>query len=240
MEAGAQCMLRLPVGAIVRFFDAGQEAHGFIAIGQIATGVVALGQVATGVIAVGQVARGVVAIGQGAIGVFTLGMGSVGVCYAVGMIGVGGRGVGLVLPLIPSLGARATTPDLVAPSAVADGVVPEGWIEARLNLDAEGRVAVLNGRGARMPVRLDARLRRAAEALAAEGGPSALLRVTREPAGLVANLIMRRPDSRLTRPGWWMAWAAQLLGLGAVAVGFWMLVARPLLVFVMRGEVVPF
>lgn len=233
-------MLQGPAGAIVRFFDAGQEAHGFIAIGQISTGVIAFGQVATGVIAVGQVARGVVAIGQGAIGVFTLGMGSVGVCWAVGMIGLGGRGVGLVLPLIPSLGPRASTPDLVAPSAVADGVVQEGWIEARLTLDAEGRVAVLNSRGARMPVRLDARLRRAAEPLAAEGGPSALLRVSRERDGLVANAVMRRPGSRLSQPGWWLIWAGQLLGLGATAVAFWLLVARPLLVFVMRGEVVPF
>ena len=43
----------------MRFFDIGQEAHGFIAVGQIATGVFAFGQMATGFVAVGQLARGV-------------------------------------------------------------------------------------------------------------------------------------------------------------------------------------
>jgi len=91
-----------------------------------------------------------------------------------------------------------------------------------------------------MPVRLDARLRRAVEPLAAEAGPSALLHVVRERDGLVVDSVMQRPGSRWSRPGWWLIWAVQLLGLGALSVAFWALVARPLLVFVLRGEVVPF
>jgi len=74
----------------VKFFDAGQEAEGFIAIGQMATGVIAIGQLATGVIAIGQLARGVIAIGQLAVGVVAFGQLAVALTYGGGMIGLAG------------------------------------------------------------------------------------------------------------------------------------------------------
>lgn len=224
----------------MRFFDAGQEAHGFIAVGQFATGVIAIGQVATGVFALGQLARGVVAVGQVSIGVFSVGMGSVGVCYAVAMLGAGGRGKGLVLPLIPSLGPRVAAPELVAPAALLEGVREEGWIEAVLAPAGEGRVTVRGAHGGELPVRFDARLRRAVSAHAAGADPSALLRVRRDGEGLLADRVVRPPRTRLRSPGWWAWWGLQLLGLCAVSVAFWVMVARPLMVFLVRGVVVPF
>lgn len=97
-------------------FQAGQHAHGIIAVGQVATGVIAIGQMATGVIAVGQVARGVVAIGQVALGIVAIGMGSVGLVYAGGLVGVGGRaGFGFILPLMPMSGGHSRIRWALAP-----------------------------------------------------------------------------------------------------------------------------
>ena len=73
------------VTEVSRFFDAGQEAHGFIAVGQLATGVIAIGQSALGVIAIGQLSRGVFAVGQLSFGVFSVGMGSVAIFGTVAM-----------------------------------------------------------------------------------------------------------------------------------------------------------
>ncbi len=103
----------------MRFLDVGQEANGFIAIGQFATGVFAFGQVAHGVVAVGQLAFGGIAIGQLAVGGFTLGMGSAGLYYALGMIGLGGRGRGLIVPLLPGLGAPKKAPEVETHAALS-------------------------------------------------------------------------------------------------------------------------
>jgi ABC-type transport system involved in cytochrome c biogenesis permease subunit len=86
----------------VKIFDAGLEAHGFIAVGQFATGVIAFGQVATGVVAVGQLARGVFTFGQVSIGVFAVGQVAIGVAYAAGMLGFGSLTGGLLA--IPAFG----------------------------------------------------------------------------------------------------------------------------------------
>jgi hypothetical protein len=74
----------------MKFFDAGSEAVGFIAIGQQATGVIAIGQLATGVIAIGQLARGVVVVGQLAIGVAAFGQLIAALTYGGGMVGLVG------------------------------------------------------------------------------------------------------------------------------------------------------
>lgn len=99
-------MIRLLVTTFrcVKFFDAGQEAVGVIAIGQIATGVIAFGQFATGVVAIGQVARGVVALGQVAFGVMAAGQIGAGIFYGTGMIGIGAFAGGLIpLPLLKAM-----------------------------------------------------------------------------------------------------------------------------------------
>lgn len=74
----------------MKFFDAGQEAQGFIAVGQMATGVIAIGQLATGVIAIGQLARGVIVIGQLAVGVVAFGQLIAALTYGGGMVGLAG------------------------------------------------------------------------------------------------------------------------------------------------------
>jgi hypothetical protein len=74
----------------MKFFDAGAEAEGFIAVGQFATGFIAVGQMASGVIAIGQLARGVIVIGQLALGVLAFGQLAVSLTYGGGMVGLAG------------------------------------------------------------------------------------------------------------------------------------------------------
>ena len=82
-----------------------------------------------------------VAVGQGAIGVVAVGMGSVGLVWSLGMIGVGGRGFGFVLPLVPSLGPRVAAPDFDA--MVQSAMAEEGHLRpSEVDLD----YAELDGR----------------------------------------------------------------------------------------------
>src|SRR5687768_16940479 len=104
-----------------QLIDVGQHATGFIAIGQEATGFFALGQIATGVIAIGQVARGFFVIGQVGFGITSIGMGSAGLVYSVGMLGVGGRGLGLIIPLVPRLKDPRQLPATVSFEELASG-----------------------------------------------------------------------------------------------------------------------
>ncbi len=204
----------------MRFFDIGQEANGFIAVGQIATGVFAFGQVATGVVAVGQGARGVIAVGQGAIGVVAVGMGAVGLIHSVAMLGIGGRGLGGVLPLTPSLGVPYQLPRL--------GVSERGgWARATLRRDEDGR-ARLQASGLR-EVRLQARLRAAADAQLATGEPEVFARLVPDGESMTAVELLQVPRSRLGSPRWWVIWALQSLGMVAVAALIWVVCLLPLL-----------
>lgn len=200
----------------MRFIAVEQEAVGVIAIGQLATGVFALGQMATGVIAIGQVARGFVAIGQGAFGVFALGMGSVGLIGSIGMIGAGGRGFGLIFPLVPSLGPSWDLPETVS---VRDARKGGGWIEARL----EGSQLLVDGK--RVDARFAARLRPAVEAATEPREVLALL--ARREDGVVCEKLMAVPAARWKSPGWWGFWAAQLAALTVACLLFWVLVGIP-------------
>lgn len=201
----------------MRWIAVEQEAVGVIAIGQLATGVFALGQMATGVIAIGQVARGFVAIGQGAIGVFALGMGSVGLVGSIGMIGAGGRGFGLIFPLVPSLGPTYDTPDTVSLAELrASG---QGWIEARL----DGSSLLVGGRA--VDTRFDAALRPAVEARPAPGDVWAHLEV--RDGRLVCDQLLAVPEPRWKSPGWWGFWAAQMGALTAACLLFWVVAGIP-------------
>ncbi|HJU81371.1 MAG TPA: hypothetical protein VJ796_06445 [Acidimicrobiia bacterium] len=98
----------------MKVFDAGLEAHGFIAVGQFATGVFAFGQIATGVVAVGQLARGLITFGQISIGVLAVGQLAIGLAYSAGMVSIGSITGGLMAvpafarwPLRAALGDRA-------------------------------------------------------------------------------------------------------------------------------------
>lgn len=150
----------------MKFFDAGDHATGFIAVGQQATGFFAFGQMATGVIAIGQVARGGIAIGQLAVGLIGWGQAGVGIFHAAGMVGVGGRrGLGIVLPVIPSIGRPRVMPEATPFGAVEAG--GEGWVEVDLAQDGFGLGLFLNGQ--RLPVKLDRRLQRRSYEIIVEG-----------------------------------------------------------------------
>jgi hypothetical protein len=124
---------------MIEFFSVGQRAEGIIAIGQEATGIIAIGQFATGVFALGQVARGGIAIGQVAIGVVAVGMLSLGLVYSVGMIGAGARGLGGILPLVPTPPRRAKLPGLANPDAIRGGR-ETGWLPVRVGSSSHGPV----------------------------------------------------------------------------------------------------
>lgn len=207
----------------MRWLDIGWQAHGVVAIGQFATGVVAIGQVAWGVVALGQAAFGFVAVGQLAVGWLTVGMVGAGLSWTAAMVGVGGRGVGFVLPLLPSLGRRVAPPDVRSLAALADG---DGWTRLHLVPRPDGRIAVFDGYERRDDVRVDARCRRAAED-AAPGDVWAHVRRSRH--GLVADRLIRLEPPRYTRPAWWLAWGAQLMGLMLLAGAVWWLAAEPVL-----------
>jgi hypothetical protein len=128
----------------MRWFDFGEEAHGVLAIGQFATGVVAFGQFAYGVVAVGQFAFGLFAVGQVAVGGVAFGLVGAGMYGTVAMLGVGGRGLGFVLPLLPALGRRAPPSDRVTMATVREKG-PGGWVHLRLEPRPDGRIARTKG-----------------------------------------------------------------------------------------------
>lgn len=207
----------------MQWVSVGQEAHGVIAIGQVATGVIAIGQMATGVIAIGQAARGFVAIGMVSIGVISIGMGSVGLVYSVGMVGVGGRGFGLILPLVPSLGPKLSAPETVPAARLLGGKSRRGWVDARLDRDALGPVLVAGGDA--LDVRFDTRLRGALEAQV--GGLAVTAHLTRTEDGWVCDQLQQLPVRRWQTPNWWVRWAAQLAGLAVAATVFWAVAGIP-------------
>lgn len=208
--AGVVCSARM------RFFAIGQEAEGFIAIGQIATGVIAIGQVATGVIAIGQAARGVVAVGMVAFGIVSLGMLSGGLVYAVGMVGAGGRGLGMIIPLVPVPRATPKLPEIASLEAIRASA-REGWIRAKLRVGASGLPELLQ-QGIALPVTLSASMLSAATGHAQIGSE------------VVARVVPQRSELRVTEMkvlpggGSWIARVLQIALLIAMASAYWHLV----------------
>jgi hypothetical protein len=182
----------------VRIIDVGQEATGFIAIGQVAVGVFAFGQMASGVVAVGQVATGVFTLGQGAVGLVSIGMGGVGIYWTGAMIGVGGRGFGIIVPLAPSLGPRPKLPSPVDWASAQDG----DWVSTRVTDEGPTFLDTPDG------VRIRARLRRS---LRAEPSGRVLAHVVDGESGLEVDRIVRIPRRRITQPRWWAIWAVQMI-----------------------------
>jgi hypothetical protein len=209
----------------MRWFDVGTEANGVVAIGQFATGVIAIGQVAWGVVAVGQIAFGWFAAGQIAIGGLTGGMFGVGLHATLAMVGVGGRGRGFVLALLPGLGQRQT-PRGIEPLGAVRARVDGGWVRLHLEPRPDGRIAVYDGDQPARDVRLDARVRRAASA-AAPGDVWAHLRRSRD--GLVADRLIGVPVPRTLVPRWWLVWGAQLMGLLLLAAAVWWMLGEVLI-----------
>jgi hypothetical protein len=212
----------------MRFFDAGDNAVGIIAVGQQATGVLAFGQMATGVIAVGQLARGGFVVGQLAFGLVGWGQVGAGMFHAVGMVGVGGRrGLGGVLPLVPTLGRPRILPEPTPFAAVASGA--EGWIEIQLAEDALG-LGLYQG-GQRLPIKLDRRLQARARVIMAEGSRRVLAHTRRVGPLLVCERIAREPLRPPERKGFWGIASVQLVALLVLGIVYAVAVAHDLGVF---------
>lgn len=209
----------------VEFIAVGQEARGIIAIGQHATGVFAFGQVATGVIAIGQLARGCFALGQLGLGFIGWGQVGVGVMHAVGMVGAGGRGFGIVLRLVPALGKRRVPPETIPLEAAYSGA--EGWVVVDLFQDALG--LGLGANGQRLPIKLHRNVLEPASRLVAGGPQSVYASVRRLGAVWVCERIAFVPPRPYEKPGFYGAGALQFVGLFVVACIWWIGVGNELI-----------
>ena len=220
----------------VKFFDAGQEATGFIAVGQFATCFFALGQVATGVIAIGQVARGIVAIGQASFGLFTVGMLSAGLIRCVAMLGVAGiDGKGLVYAFVPKLAAKvrypeATTLDAIGRSGEA------GWVPVEAMTKGDEPMLATEG-GGLVPIVPVVGLRQAVRRLANHPLPQGLAFVARASDGrfVAERLVRRRAPLELEKP------SAMLIPVGlvllvAASYAFWELYLVPFLELLLSSK----
>ncbi len=207
-------------------FSVGDEP-GFFAFGQFATGVIAVGQVATGVVAIGQVARGVVAAGQLGIGLFAAGQLCVGLYGGAG-IGLGGRGKGLVLPLVPTVEPPYELPPRKTVADVEAGF-GDAWVEAALTEREGGHVGLTSG-GAALPLKIAAQLvTRARSELLRFGQARVLAHVRRMGEVLVCDRMMHVPTAITARPGFWIGLVLRMALLIAVAVAVWALALVPAL-----------
>jgi hypothetical protein len=208
------------------FVSVGQNAEGFIAIGQHARGIIALGQFATGIVAVGQVARGCFTIGQLGFGFTGWGQAGFGIFHAVGMVGAGGRGFGLVLRLTPGVGRARVTPESIPIERALAG--EPGFIACELTRDAAG-LALTHG-SQRLPIKLDRRLQSEAGVLAAAGSRQVWAYVVVRSGVAVCERIQHSPPRAWQHPAFYLRAALQFAGLVALATAWWLLVGRELLV----------
>jgi hypothetical protein len=192
----------------MRILSIGDEP-GLFAFGQFATGVIAIGQVATGVVAIGQVARGVVAVGQLGIGLFAAGQVCVGLFGAAG-IGVGGRGKGLVLPLVPTIEPPYDFPPCTTFDNVKAGF-GDGWIEAKLQQIDGGHIG-LGAETGLLPLKLACQLvMKARSELMRFGDAPVVAHIRRMGDVLVCDRLMHVPTAMTTRPGFWIGLALRML-----------------------------
>lgn len=124
---------------------------GVIAVGQEAWGIIAIGQMARGFVVLGQLAVGVIGAGQLACVVWGVGQAGIGVAWFTAMIGLGGRGYGGVLRLIPGLDPPRAAPDSVPLDDVMAGRAAG---HVRLQVVAEGNGAALGQNGVPLPIKL--------------------------------------------------------------------------------------
>jgi len=213
---------------VARFFDAGQHAHGVIAIGQFATGVVAIGQSALGVIAIGQLARGGVAIGQASFGIVSVGMVSGSLLNTVAIAGVAGRkGAGFVLELLPKLTRQRVLPRTSSPQEVWSSGEP-GWVRATLGRDPNGS-PTLFGDGGPLGIKLLPGLRSAADVAIERGSADIVAQCTRNGEVLVCDRLMEAGAPRLIERLRYATWVPRFFALAALATAYWILVVFPLI-----------
>ena len=212
----------------MRVFDAGQHAHGIIAVGQFATGVIAIGQVATGVIALGQVSRGFIAIGMVSIGLFAYGMVSVGLFQCGAMVGIGGRAAfGGVLALVPDVGTRRDLPETTTLDQLYATKRWAGWIELRVRPTRNG--AAFEHAGKPLTLRVDGIPREMIEHYAQTHPKLTYGYVDVSGANLTCTRLMDSGTSTYLRAGFWIKTALRGALLIAIAGAVWIVVIGPVL-----------
>jgi hypothetical protein len=212
---------------VARIFDAGQHAHGFIAVGQFATGFVAIGQVATGVIAIGQVARGCIAIGMASFGIVSIGMASLGLLNTFAMVGVAGRkGGGLVIELLPKLSRKRVLPAARSTQEIWSSGEP-GWVRATLVRDPNGNAALF-GDGRPLGVKMSPPLRAVAEKALAQGAPEVLAFASRAGDVLVSDRLMQATPPTLVERLGYASWVPRFAALTLLCALYWIVVGFPL------------
>lgn len=210
----------------MRILSVGDEP-GLFAFGQFATGVIAVGQVATGVIAIGQLARGVVAVGQLGIGLFAAGQLCCGLFGGAG-IGIGGRGKGLVLKLVPTIEPAYEFPPCTTFDDIRAGF-GDGWVDATLGPREGGHVG-LAAAGRPLPIKLAAQLvMKARSELMRLGDAPVVAHVRRMGDVFVCDRLMHVPTPMTTRPGFYGGLVLRMAVLIAVAVLVWVLALVPAL-----------
>jgi hypothetical protein len=207
------------------FVSVGQHADGFIAIGQHARGVIAFGQIATGVIAVGQVARGCFTLGQVAVGFTGWGQLGFGVLHAIGMLGAGGRGWGIVLRLTPGVGRSRVPPEVISLERTRAG--EEGWVKLELITDGHG--LGLASQGHRLPLKLDRRLQHDAGVLTVHGPREVWAYIVHRSGVPVCERILHAPPRPYEKPGFYALAALQFAGLVVLATAWWVFAGRDVL-----------
>jgi hypothetical protein len=211
----------------MRLFDAGQHAHGVIAVGQFATGFVAIGQMALGVVAIGQVARGGIAIGMASFGVVSVGMAAGGLMTTFGLVGVGGRrGGGGIYELLPRLTRQRVLPRASSPTEIWQSGEP-GWVRATVARDPNGNLALLAG-GQPLGIKLVPALRTTADQALQEESPDVLAYTSRIGEVLVADRLMQAAPPKLVERLRYASWVPRFIGLVLLATAYWVLVGFPL------------
>jgi hypothetical protein len=202
----------------MKFFDAGDQAEGFIAVGQVATGFIAIGQMATGVIAIGQMARGVIAIGQLGIGFIGWGQAGVGIFHAAGMLGVGGRrGIGGILQLVPTIGRPRVPPEASHVHMVNQG--KPGWLMLDLQRDQLG-LGLYEG-GLRTPIKIDRRALAGGMKITADGPVRVWAFTKRAGSVLVCERIAHVPPRPYQKKSFLPIAAAQVVLMFVLGAVYW-------------------
>jgi hypothetical protein len=209
----------------MEFISVADNAHGFIAIGQHAKGFIAIGQVATGVIAIGQMAKGCFTVGQLAFGFIGWGQVGFGLLHAVGMVGAGGRGFGLVLPLVPGVGRARVPPETIALDAAMRGEA--GWVVVDIFFDGHG--LGLGHEGTRLPIKLDRRLQGDADLLTVHGPSRVWAFVRTIDTTRVCERIVHVPPRPFEKPGFYVWGAIQFALLCVMAIAWWLVVGEEVL-----------
>jgi hypothetical protein len=143
------------------------------------------------------------------------------------MLGVGGRGLGIVLPLVPSLGRARVGPHTVPLGVVQAG--QPGWVSAWLAADAYG-LGLYEG-NARLPVKLDRRVLCRGQELVQQGPTAVFASVQRQGHVLVCDRLVFEPPRPYKKQSWWVIGALQLLGLLVLGAVYWVAAGNDLLAF---------